>query len=58
MHFERALRLELETQIGAWDPDPKGPCTYMVYTWALKLHRNPFKAPKYLLKRYMDPLGK
>ena len=36
---------------------PKGPCTHIVYIWALKLrYGNPFKAPS-ILYRYMDPLG-
>ena len=29
---------------------PKDPCTYIVYTWPLKLlYRNPFKAPVYTI---------
>ena len=35
---------------GAKDPKtiPEGPCTYIVYTWALKLlYGNPFKAQVY-----------
>ena len=38
-------------------PCPMGPCSYMVYTWALKY----FLCPSFLghvYTRYLDPLGK
>ena len=35
---------------------PKGPCSYMGYTWALRYMGTPW-GPKHIPYTYMDPLG-
>ena len=36
---------------------PKGPCTSIVYTWALNGFHVVAFGPRYILYRYMDPQG-
>ena len=36
---------------------PKDPCTYIVYSWALKHYVGTPLRPKYIPYRYMDPVG-